>query len=193
MARRRGLTLLEVLTVLAIVSVLTALLLPVMASVRESAYQRSCHSNLRQIHLATALYRSAHDGDGKYGRATEMGLPPLNPRGHQTTLGVPSLRCARWPAPGPVQNNWSYQFTFYETSLPGLRNPWEPHVEEFREDALIAFDTNHNPPNHPMASDYVSHLGLGVTLGGTLLRLHKPGDPDRFRWWTTTCSTSCAP
>lgn len=53
---RFGLTLLELLTAVAIILLLAALLLPVLESARKRAQMSSCISNLRQIFVAWRLY-----------------------------------------------------------------------------------------------------------------------------------------
>lgn len=60
----RGYTLLELLTVMFLVSLLLALLTPVFALARGKARQNGCLSNLRQLGIAIALY--AHDYDDLY-------------------------------------------------------------------------------------------------------------------------------
>lgn len=60
--RRSGFTLLEMLVVIAIVGVITALLLPVFARARQKAQQTVCTSNLRQIGLAAFQYVQDNDG-----------------------------------------------------------------------------------------------------------------------------------
>jgi len=56
--RRHAFTLVELLVVTAIISVLIAMLMPVMFRVRASARTLKCSSNLRQIGMAFAAYRT---------------------------------------------------------------------------------------------------------------------------------------
>ncbi len=56
-----GFTLIELLTVIAIIGILAAILIPVVASVRESARRANCTSNVRQIALSSLLYAAEND------------------------------------------------------------------------------------------------------------------------------------
>ncbi len=58
----RAFTLIELLTVIAIIGILAAILIPVVSSVRESARAASCASNLRQIGSAIFLYATENNG-----------------------------------------------------------------------------------------------------------------------------------
>jgi prepilin-type N-terminal cleavage/methylation domain-containing protein/prepilin-type processing-associated H-X9-DG protein len=57
----RAFTLIELLTVIAIIGILAAILIPVVGSVRESARSSACISNLRQIGLTLFLYSDDHN------------------------------------------------------------------------------------------------------------------------------------
>ena len=57
----RGFTLLELLTVLAVIAVLCTILLPAMNEVRKSAQQVKCASNIRQIGSALLLYAATNE------------------------------------------------------------------------------------------------------------------------------------
>ena len=58
---RRGFTLVEILVVIAIVSLLAAILFPAFARSRENARRASCQSNLRQMGLVLGQYLQDYD------------------------------------------------------------------------------------------------------------------------------------
>ena len=68
---KRAFTMIEILVVIAVVSILVALLLPVYFNVRESARKATCIANLKQLGRAWLMYAQDYDGwtpGGAYAR-----------------------------------------------------------------------------------------------------------------------------
>ncbi len=103
MRGRHGMTLVELLSVVAIIAVLAAILFPVFARSRESARQHSCLSNLVNIGLALQLYADDHgdrfppvDDDlspllGRYLRGELIFMCPSSNQ-QNIPMGVPANR-----------------------------------------------------------------------------------------------------
>ena len=60
--QKSGFTIIELLTVIAIVGLLSAILFPVFAQARDKARQASCISNGRQIGISYVMYMQEYDG-----------------------------------------------------------------------------------------------------------------------------------
>src|SRR6266511_3335108 len=81
---RRGFTLIELLVVIAIIAILAAILFPVFARAREAARKTACLSNVKQLGLASNMYKQDYDEAYPDSRDTWFNGP-----------GSPN-----WPGPG---------------------------------------------------------------------------------------------
>lgn len=96
MRKNTAFTLIELLVVIAIVAILAAILFPVFARARRSAYRTQCISNLRQ--LGNAMQQYTEDWSGRF--------PSAYCDDACRELGVhPCLKEAMW-AYAPVENLW---------------------------------------------------------------------------------------
>ena len=67
-----GFTLVELLTVIAIISVLMAILMPVLSMARGAAHKVRCTANIRQLLLAWKMYCSDYGGSFYQGINTNL-------------------------------------------------------------------------------------------------------------------------
>jgi prepilin-type N-terminal cleavage/methylation domain-containing protein/prepilin-type processing-associated H-X9-DG protein len=117
---RAGFTLIELLVVIAIIAILAAILMPVFAEARKSAYGASCSSQARQIYNGVMMY--AMDRGNR--------LPPaltniLNPEPPDAAYTWP-LWCRKY-----FKANEFSAKTWTITRCPSARtDPWKPPIYE---------------------------------------------------------------
>lgn len=182
MKARFAFTLTEVLTCIAIVVVLAAIAFPVFGSAKRSAYESQCLSNLKQLQLAVVFYQESHGGSGQFGDLYTMNLPPPPPyRVMKNTkeLGECNGDAKLWKGP----NFFAY---FYIPVPPGQRTgsvTWAEYSTANQDDSMLFLDLNHNPASTPLSLSNLVRKGIGITLGGRLIRKTKRGDWWDFDWW----------
>src|SRR5579862_7266477 len=77
--KARAFTLIELLVVIAIIAILAAILFPVFARAREAARKTACLSNMKQLGLASQMYKQDYDETYPDSRDTWFdGPPPLS-------------------------------------------------------------------------------------------------------------------
>ncbi|CAN1514641.1 Prokaryotic N-terminal methylation site [Fimbriimonadaceae bacterium] len=180
-AGKRGFSLLELLVVLAILAALAALLYPVFVSTQRSARTTETIAKLRNISIATALYRAEHDGDGNFGTPAEMGLPTffqmdLIMRRDDNPFFKRSMfePACDWHG---VEGGFTFGYVEEED------NEWMPILQRLRGDFPLVYTTGCTPPREELHNPYMPTLFLGNAVDGHLIRFTTLGNPEFSEYW----------
>jgi prepilin-type N-terminal cleavage/methylation domain-containing protein/prepilin-type processing-associated H-X9-DG protein len=144
MNKRRGLTLIELLTVVAVIGLLVALLLPAVQAAREAARSVRCKNNLRQIGLALHAY---HERCHSFPPASVVDWSRTEPTGWWSWIVriLPDLEeqalYDQFDMRDDVWANSAKYKQYTSTQLAVLLCPSDPNGERvYRSDAASAFD-----------------------------------------------------
>lgn len=181
--RCRGLTLIEVLVVVAIIGLLVSLLMPALNGAREASRKITCNNNLRQIGLASTLHLE------------QLGIFPS--AGFSSGVISPANGFAEWQ-PG----NWAYNLLpFIELSGLYDRSATSAGLKQIEQVCppvfkcpttavtLSAQATTYSgnggtpdapPPTKPLHLRYPNHVTKDRT--GKEVRFHKIADEPESEW-----------
>lgn len=169
---RRGFTLIEILVVIGIISLLKAILLPVLSSARKRSQSAVCLSNLSQIGKAISMYaadyderlpyapspdtkRRSQDGESPFNdpQLDELArtLPPVNLLLKPYTTDLTIWRCPLDNVDSKFRQEKKYAATWYETcgssyqydEHSGLLTRMLSHYPKSAEWPLV-YDIGHN-------------------------------------------------
>ncbi|MHB0912428.1 MAG: type II secretion system protein [Armatimonadota bacterium] len=108
--RERGFTIIELLTVIAIIAILAAIIFPVMSAARRQAKKTQCISNLAQVHRSVKLFEQDEH------RFPEFIAGPVEFDGSGAVVPIDKSR-------GMVDNRLVSLYPEYIKSIDGLRCP----------------------------------------------------------------------
>src|SRR3569833_1231377 len=171
-AGRRGFTLVELLVVIGVISILTAILFPVFAQAREAARGASCEGNLRQIGSAVQIYSEDYDETLPNAGSGDDLTGSLEPYTSQSA-GAGIWRCPSFVDATGIAPSSSYGYNWEYLLAAG---PDYPHSDwNGFENAGLSLSALHRPAEtllfleqaaQPDASDLWSYVA-------------RPGDPSQ--------------
>jgi len=197
-AGRRGLTLIELIVVAAILAALVGLLLPAVQKARDAALRSQCRNNLHHLGLACHAFEATH---GYYPRNT------VRPRGVTPLNGQPPGNPSHWGA--GTYESWLRQVTPYverpnartQDIIPLLVCPADPRGPDYSMPAYgftwyVGVYSNPASFNNGIIVDDSQRRGpLKVTVAAvtdgtstTLLLGERPPPADgQWGWWDSPC------
>jgi prepilin-type N-terminal cleavage/methylation domain-containing protein len=171
----RAFTLIELLSVMAIIAVLASILFPVLSKAMMSAKITSAGSRLRQYHLLTVLYRNDQDASSESGSPVEMGLPWDLEEGGTShgrkspiydLLDVVERDPFKRSPCGYIKHEFDVNAIYY---MPLVVPDWSRYTRLVGERTVLWVDPNCNSSSTRIDSQFATKRALGVTLGGQLL------------------------
>ncbi len=160
--RTQAFTLTEVMVSIAIVATLFAIVLPVMASAKQSAKETNCTVNLKNAMVAVNLYRADYEVSIPGSKPSEMGLPlaPLKELLVQKCSDHPKLG---WP----YIQLWQI--------MEGDR-AWSKTVADLGGSLPMIVDINHRNEGKPLHSPYFPKYGILIHLDTHVSRTTARGE-----------------
>lgn len=178
----RGMTLLEILVCLAIIGIVAALTAPMVMSAKRAALERQSVSDMRQIAMATLIYRQDWK-ETEYGSMEAMGIP----EDYFRFFGPPRKLAASTPKP-PIRLNDSdpYYWMPLPERIDERETTWAEATAKYGERTVLVCDPwfmgSMNGVALAWAPTRPNRLN-GIDLGGSLIRKRPYGDFYDFSRW----------
>lgn len=168
--KRRAFTLLELLVVIAVIAVLTAIILPVIRQIRLSSWRAVSTHSLRQLASAGGSYLAEHDGEfWRYREKTNEGIVWWFGLESKASTGRPDGERTIDVAHGPLGP--------YAVASSGVKS----------DPAFMQFKPRHKPKfkNGNYGYGYNGHLGGGALGRDPLVRLSQIRHPSNVVMFAT--------
>jgi prepilin-type N-terminal cleavage/methylation domain-containing protein len=184
MRRQAGLTLVEILSVIVILSIMTATLQPVLSQAMMKAKMSSSGQRLRQLHLLTLLYQADQNASADHGNPEEMGLPwdvdRVKGYAPYGTVSITSKLILQVAPSIEKASPCGYKPNGKHTSegihyMPRIVLDWLTGSEWYGQNVILWVDPNCNSENVDLEDNFSGVRALGISLGGSLSIKSTPG------------------
>jgi len=170
----------EILCVLVIVFVLSAISTPVITGALQSAKESSSQQRMRQLSLALLAYRSDYDGNAS-GNASQMGLPTM-----EILLLTSGMMIAKerelWKSPCAQHPDSPIGFTNFNY-YPDDDGQWIRYTNEKGDGSVMMSDFNCNPASLPIGAVFSTKRIPFVRLDGSTGLKTRTGSPQAYWDW----------
>lgn len=172
MNRKQAFTIIEILCVIAILSVLAAILFPVFARAKLETKATSAKLNLKGFWQGLMIYQADNDEKTDYGLPEEMGLPPANKGWIDFVNQYTGDHRDGWqtkkqylPCGSRVDPLADLDGLWY---MPAMHMDWGREVVKRQADTVVVFDKNCNDSDTRIMCQFCTKRSIGVTLGGAI-------------------------
>ena len=119
MGSRRGFTLVEMLVVIAIISILAGMVMAGLHHSRLQSYKAECKNNMKQMSYGLTMYRDDHRGESKHGEPFPGRLTYLFSHNYITNRDVFLCRMDATRGTGGSRSDGQYPETYEKGDRPG--------------------------------------------------------------------------
>lgn len=187
MTRPTGFSLVEVITTVSIVALLTAIAFPVFGAVKRRIRERTSVEHMRQIWAALSVYRQDYDGAPAGGINTDpatLGLP-LDPMWLVRSQKLPREILtpggeAQWAGLKSPVYVWLIPWKWDDLNLAA----WNAYVARMGEGSAFIVDDSFNEPYARMHPFRRHHL-IGAHLDGHIKSKEGFGDYTNYEFWAS--------
>ena len=169
--KRRAFTFIEILCVVIILSILSAVLMPVFANASMDSKSKSAKQNLRKLWRGFKIYQSDNEGKVEFGAPEDMGLPP---EPNNVAVFVRSFMKDYHPEWSskvsimPCGSNVGDGDSFGLGYMPTVKTEWVAEVVARKNNTILLYDKNCNVPGTRVMCQFCSKRSIGITLGGSI-------------------------
>ena len=170
--KNKGLSLIEILMVIAIIAVTSAIVYPVLAKAKMASKATAVKLNLKGMWTGLQLYREQNGDNVELGSIADMGLP-IPPGGitrfwqDYTHDELFTWDKHRGLVPcGITVGSETMRGIFYMGNVLGV---WDDDVSKYKDKTVILFDKNCNTSDVKVDCQYCDKRSIAITLGGQIL------------------------
>ncbi|MDX2064490.1 MAG: hypothetical protein SFX74_01985 [Fimbriimonadaceae bacterium] len=164
-----------------IIVLIAGIALSLVQPVKEQIAITVTKSNLRQLFIATELYRAAEPSHVDYGDSRAMGLPD---QPYDSLNALKLLRPPRAETASDRRFGVSYFRYYLSPDRDGLIPKWKDYTLEYQSQAIMYSDPFNNTGNAPLdGAPFYRRRVIGITVDGYIRDRRRRGDWMERLWW----------